>query len=146
MISSKKENVAGPSLGRYANRNDFRGARMAIRDPTTFSFSIFTFVPKFKRTVFPFQNHPHLGTDSGSGRPYETASSEPIHDAPLQIQSQNQTPGRRTPLGTVGLGGFYFPPSLLQQSQHETCSSSGPRDENSPEPNSSNRNIPSVNR
>ncbi|KAK6619328.1 hypothetical protein RUM43_009176 [Polyplax serrata] len=59
-------------------------------------------------------------------------------------QSQCQIPGRRTPLGAVGLGGFYFPPSLLQQQPSAPCV--GPRDENSPEPNVSNPNIPPANR
>ena len=89
-------------------------------------------------------NHPHLGTDSTSNAPYETPAAETVHET-SPIQCQSQTPGRRTPLGSVGLSGFYFPPSLLQQSQQQS-SCTGPRDENSPEPNSSNSNIPSANR
>lgn len=48
---------------------------------------------------------------------------------------ESPVPGRRTPLGTVGLGGFYFQgvcgPNL---SGHAP-----PSDENSPEPGGSNR-------
>ncbi|EEB18280.1 Oligodendrocyte transcription factor, putative [Pediculus humanus corporis] len=81
--------------------------------------------------------------ESSTGIQFGTSGTESTqeHSSP-GTQNQNQIPGRRTPLGAVGLGGFYFPPSLLQQQ----ASCSGPRDENSPEPNVSNSNIPSTNR
>lgn len=94
------------------------------------------FVLLFKSRV------PVSSMDSGNAVPYDASTSETIHEV-SPMQSQNQVPGRRTPLGSVGLGGFYFSSSLLQQPQQQV---SGPRDENSPEPNGSNVNVPSSNR
>lgn len=54
-------------------------------------------------------------------------------------EDTQQMPGRRTPLGTVGLGGFYFqggPSNLAGHSSH-----GGPSDENNPDPG-----VPSLNR
>ncbi|XP_008473664.1 class E basic helix-loop-helix protein 22 [Diaphorina citri] len=51
--------------------------------------------------------------DSNSGSYYSNETS--------------QVPGRRTPLGNVGLGGFYFPPSV------SAVSAGPPSDENCPE-------------
>ncbi|KAI5737376.1 hypothetical protein M8J76_012907 [Diaphorina citri] len=51
--------------------------------------------------------------DSNSGSYYSNETS--------------QVPGRRTPLGNVGLGGFYFPPSA------SAVSAGPPSDENCPE-------------
>lgn len=41
---------------------------------------------------------------------------------------EGQVPGRRTPLGAVGLGGFYFPGGCPMPPSHE-----GPSDENRPD-------------
>lgn len=47
---------------------------------------------------------------------------------------ESAVPGRRTPLGTVGLGGFYFQGVCGPNMGHAP-----PSDENSPEPGGSNR-------
>ncbi|XP_018334797.2 class E basic helix-loop-helix protein 22-like [Agrilus planipennis] len=48
--------------------------------------------------------------------------------------SNEEVPGRRTPLGTVGVGGFFY-----FQNSNNVGGPSGPSDENSPEPGGSNR-------
>ncbi|KAL0273522.1 UNVERIFIED_CONTAM: hypothetical protein PYX00_006157 [Menopon gallinae] len=94
-------------------------------------------------------NHPPLPVESSGPVQFGSPSAGLTQDVSV-MQNQGQIPGRRTPLSAVGLGGLYFPPSLLQQQQQQQqqqqASCSGPRDENSPEPNGSNANISPTNR
>ncbi|XP_066595598.1 class E basic helix-loop-helix protein 23 [Prorops nasuta] len=71
---------------------------------------------------------------SGTGHPEISA-----HSTGYSSEHMANAPGRRTPLGAVGLGGFYF-------QQHPHASSSAPSDENKPDherPNASRLNCPS---
>lgn len=47
------------------------------------------------------------------------------HPAPANSPGSQSVPGRRTPLGSVGIGGFYAQSGLLSPSAHHT-------DENQP--------------
>jgi len=47
----------------------------------------------------------------------------------VNTQEEPQVPGRRTPLGTMSLGGFYF-----QGQQNMTTAHGPPSDENNPDP------------
>ncbi|XP_019875068.1 oligodendrocyte transcription factor 2 [Aethina tumida] len=74
------------------------------------------------------------GTGPSSSSMEQPANFAPFHHSPTSEESQ-QIPGRRTPLGAVGLGGFYFqgcPPNLAGHGP--------PSDENNPDPCSSQPN------
>ncbi|CAB0035330.1 unnamed protein product [Trichogramma brassicae] len=98
-------------------------------------------------------HHPPPTASAGAGA--STAASGPGANVVYSSESPVVgVPGRRTPLGAVGLGGFYFQqqPAAHQQQQQQQqqqqphASSSGnnvPTDENRPESGSSRLNCPS---
>ena len=72
-----------------------------------------------------------VAMDTSSSFPFSGSSAQSLQSQDL-VQLQ-QVPGRRTPLGTVGLGGFYFPssPSCPPPPNNGTCPLQD--DENRPE-------------
>ncbi|KAL3281620.1 hypothetical protein HHI36_004826 [Cryptolaemus montrouzieri] len=74
---------------------------------------------------------PALGGPSSSGSTMNQVNFPSFH---TNANEEIQIPGRRTPLGAVGLGGFYF-----QGCPQNLPSHSGPSDENNPEQGGANQ-------
>lgn len=56
----------------------------------------------------------HLGT---SNAPQHLPANQTMHPGPATSPTQS-VPGRRTPLGTVGIGGFYAQSGLIGAASH----------------------------
>ncbi|KDR08028.1 class E basic helix-loop-helix protein 22 [Zootermopsis nevadensis] len=77
--------------------------------------------------------NPSVAMDTSSSFPFSGSSSQPQQPQDLVQQQLQQVPGRRTPLGAVGLGGFYFSssPSCPPPPNNGSCPLQA--DENRPE-------------
>ncbi|KAJ8926980.1 hypothetical protein NQ314_020605 [Rhamnusium bicolor] len=73
---------------------------------------------------------------TGPGSSQASAALDQVSFTPFSSNSteESQIPGRRTPLGAVGLGGFYF-----QGCQPNIASHGPPSDENNPDPGCSSQ-------
>ncbi|RZC31794.1 class E basic helix-loop-helix protein 22 [Asbolus verrucosus] len=76
------------------------------------------------------------GSSTTGGPSSSTGALDQTNFAPFTSSSteEGQIPGRRTPLGAVGLGGFYF-----QGCQPNIASHGPPSDENNPDPTDSSQ-------
>ncbi|CAG9768457.1 unnamed protein product [Ceutorhynchus assimilis] len=80
------------------------------------------------------------GLPGSSSGPSSSTAALPDHQPPNYgtfSQEESQVPGRRTPLGAVGLGGFYFQGG---QQNITTAPHGPPSDENIPDPACSGQN------